>query len=73
MEKIIDIYVRCFEYDVEVFSQPWIYWCVFPAFFYLFFFIIKWWALTLPFWMPIAAVLGQFSVRFGSNANKEQP
>ena len=62
MEKIIqeyfEILLTCFKFDIAVYSEHmWIYWCLcIPAFFYSWFFIIKWWVLTAPMWLPIAMV-----------------
>ena len=64
--RLLAIYVSCFEYDVAVFSQPWMYWCLLiPAFFYLLFFIAKWYVLTAPFWIPIGMA---FRVRWWRRA-----
>jgi len=61
MQRIIELLVRCFEYDVEVFSQPWMYWCLLiPATFYLMFFFMKWAVLTAPVWLPIAMIISAF-------------
>lgn len=58
MDRIIDIYMRCFEFDVWVFSQWWLYapLCI-PAFLYLTFFYLKWGVLTAPLWLPLNLIL----------------
>ncbi len=61
MQRIIDLLVRCYEYDVEVFSQPWMYWCLLiPAALYLAFFFVKWAVLTAPLWLPISMIVSTF-------------
>lgn len=43
-----------FQYDVSVFSQEWMYYCLLiPALSYLCFFMLKWCILLLPFYAPI--------------------
>lgn len=59
MERIVDLLVRCYEYDVSVFSQPWIYWTVIPALAYLVFFLVKWAVLTAPAWLPVWIVVSE--------------
>ena len=57
MDKLIDLLYRCFAYDVEVLSQPWLYWCLLiPACCYMMFFFMKWTVLTAPLWLPFAIV-----------------
>jgi len=47
-----------FQYDVEVFSQGWIYyWALMPATFYFAFFMMKWSVLLAPLWLPFAIPL----------------
>jgi hypothetical protein len=54
MQRVIDLLIQCFEYDVAVFSQPWLYVLFFPALFYLAFFCLKWLVLTAPLWLPLS-------------------
>jgi len=43
VEEYIIFYRGMFKYDIEVFSQGWIYaWCFVPVFFYFIFFVFKW-------------------------------
>jgi len=59
LNKYLDLLWNFFMYDIETFSQPWMYWwLLIPASCYLVFFIIKWAVLTAPFWIPINMVLG---------------
>jgi hypothetical protein len=65
MNKAIDDYfnflLSAFQYDIEVFSKPWIYICLLiPAIFYLMFFIMKWWVLLFPIWFPLRLILSPF-------------
>lgn len=58
MERIIDILIKCYEYDVSVFSEPWMYIpFLIPIMFYLVFFFLKWIVLTAPLWLPFAMIL----------------
>jgi hypothetical protein len=41
-------------WDVEVLSNPWMYYpLLIPVMFYVPFFFMKWMILTAPFWLPI--------------------
>jgi len=60
MNRIGEILIRCYEFDVETLSQPWMYWCVLPVLFYAAFMSVKWTFLTLPAWMPLAIVAKAF-------------
>lgn len=54
IEKYLGFLWETFMYDVSVFSQGWIYYCLLiPAFGYFVFFCIKWSILLFPFWMPL--------------------
>lgn len=54
MSRILELLIRCYEYDVAVFSNPWLYyWLLIPAGFYLVFFFLKWAVLTAPLWIPL--------------------
>ena len=56
--ELLLFYKSMFQYDIEVFSQPWLYlWFLFPAIFYFAFFILKWAVLTAPFWVPIRLMI----------------
>jgi hypothetical protein len=45
-------------WDVEVFSNPWMYYLLLiPVMFYVPFFFMKWMVLTTPFWLPIFIVI----------------
>ena len=57
MQKVIDLLARCYEFDVNVLSQPWMYWLVFPAMFYMVFVFIKWTVLTCPLWLPLYMII----------------
>ena len=47
-----------FQYDIEVFSQWWMYThLLIPATFYLVFFIVKWIVLTFPIWFSVSLPL----------------
>jgi len=60
-DKIIEILFNLWKYDIEVFSQPWMYyWLCIPAATYLAFFFIKWSVLTAPIWLPISIIIKSF-------------
>ena len=61
--QLFQLYFELFQYDVEVFSNPWNYYllCI-PAVLYLVFFFIKWTVLTAPFWLPVSFVMGKFNI-----------
>jgi len=47
-----------FIYDMDVFSQGWIYaWVLVPAFFYFIFFLLKWVVITMPLWIPFRVMM----------------
>jgi hypothetical protein len=60
-----------FQYDIDVFSQIWIYaWLLIPAVFYFIFFIIKWIVLTAPIWVPFRMVFGGLRSIFSFKTSK---
>jgi len=61
-ERVAEILIRQWEYDVWVFSQPWLYIpLLVPAIFYLIFFSFKWATLTAPLWLPVHLICSAFS------------
>lgn len=61
MDRVIEILVSQWEYDISVMSQPWMYWCLLiPIACYLVFFFLKWAVLTAPVWLPLSLVIGSF-------------
>lgn len=69
MKEFFDMYFRvltsCFQYDMDVYSKGWIYYWVLPVIFYTAFFLVKWYVLTAPLWMPFRAILSGIPVKFG--------
>jgi hypothetical protein len=64
-QQVINEYLsflwKAFQYDMDVFSQPWIYWTLLvPAMLYLTFFILKWIVITTPVWLPFSIIIGTF-------------
>jgi len=58
IERIGEILLKQWEYDIAVMSQPWMYWwLLIPIMFYLCFFFVKWAVLTAPAWLPIALIV----------------
>jgi hypothetical protein len=55
---------RLFQFDIYVFSHPWMYYLLLiPAVGYLVFFFVKWAVLTAPLWLPISIVLNSLRGR----------
>ena len=55
VEKYLELLYSMLLYDLEVFSQGWLYyWLLIPAVGYFIFFLLKWMVLTVPVWMPLA-------------------
>jgi hypothetical protein len=60
-ESYFNLLWNMFQFDINVLSQPWMYyWVLVPAIGYLIFFFIKWIVLTTPIWLPFALALGPF-------------
>ena len=50
-----------FQFDITVFSNPWLYIpMLIPATCYVTFFIVKWAILTAPIWIPFTIILSPF-------------
>jgi hypothetical protein len=57
MQVILDLLVQQYLFDVEVLSQPWMYyWLLIPAMSYAGFMGIKWAVLTMPIWVPLSLI-----------------
>jgi len=67
LTKYLETLYQLFEYDIDVFSQVWIYaWVLIPAVFYLMFFMAKWAVLTAPIWLPLRIIFeGLFKLIYG--------
>jgi hypothetical protein len=63
-DNLLGVLYRLWLYDIEVLSQPWMYWCaLIPAILYAMFVLLKWAILTAPIWLPVMivfSVLGDF-------------
>lgn len=60
-QRLFDLWWRCYEYDVAVFSEPWMYIpFLVPVTLYLVFFFLKWMVLTLPVWLPMKIIVSMF-------------
>ncbi len=58
MDRIFEVLIQQWEYDIEVMSQPWMYWWLLvPILCYVAFFFAKWSVLTAPLWLPVALIL----------------
>ncbi len=61
--RYFTILLECFEYDIYVFKQMWIYyWVLIPAIYYLAFFFLKWVVLTAPVWLPFGLIFRIFQL-----------
>ena len=70
LEKYLELLWRQFTYDVEVLSQPWMYyWLLIPAIAYVVFFFTKWVVLTTPLWLPPAIIIQSFRPRKKGKSN----
>jgi hypothetical protein len=58
MNAIFDLLIQQYLFDVEVLSQPWMYyWLLIPAEAYVIFMFIKWAVLTMPIWVSFYIML----------------
>ncbi len=58
MEKLTDVLIRCYLFDVEVMSNHWMYIpMMIPAAAYVAFMLAKWVVLTCPVWLPLAIIV----------------
>lgn len=54
LTRYIEFCITMFKHDIEIFSQPWMYWWILvPAFCYFIFFLFKWIVITAPIWISI--------------------
>lgn len=54
MDRILEVLIEQFLYDVDMMSYPWMYyWGLVPITAYLAFFFVKWVVLTAPLWLPL--------------------
>lgn len=60
MERLIDVLVEQWVYDVEVLSQRWVILTVVPAMVYMVFMMLKWMILTCPIWIPSVIIASVF-------------
>lgn len=66
LHQYLELLWQMFQYDIQVFSQPWIYYTLLiPATFYFVFFMLKWTVLTTPIWLPLSLIAGAFNVKKG--------
>lgn len=56
-QKYLEILLQQFQYDMDVMSQPWMYYTVVPIISYLVFYFVKWATLTAPLWVPFWMVI----------------
>ena len=54
IEAYLDFLWTQLQYDVSVFSNPWVLYPILPAFLYFLFFFCKWWVLLVPITLPIS-------------------
>jgi hypothetical protein len=60
--------LQMFESDMRILSQGWMYyWLLIPVSFYLMFFILKWFILTCPIWMPFSIIVESLKYLFKEN------
>jgi hypothetical protein len=62
MKAIFDLLIQQYLFDVQVLSQPWMYyWLLIPALFYVNFMFIKWAVLTMPIWVSFYIMLNIYN------------
>lgn len=54
IEAYLDFLWTQLQYDVSVFTNPWVLYPVLPAILYFLFFFAKWWVLLVPITLPIS-------------------
>jgi len=74
MNEITDTLIRLWKYDIEVFSQTWMYIpFLIPALAYLGFFFVKWTVLTAPVWLPFYVIFSALNWRISFKYNRPKP
>lgn len=64
VDNYLSLLWNMFQYDINILSQPWMYyWVLIPAIGYLVFFFLKWAVITTPLWLPVALALSTFQGR----------
>lgn len=53
MNKLFEILIDLWVYDIQVLCNPWVLYPVIPALFYAFFMILKWVCISIPVWVPV--------------------
>lgn len=62
MDRVIEILIEQWEFDISVMSQPWMYyWLLVPITLYVGFFFVKWSVLTAPVWLPLSLIIKSFN------------
>jgi hypothetical protein len=54
MQRLIDLLITLYEYDVAWLTTPWVIYTVVPALLYTAFMAVKWAVLTMPLWLPLS-------------------
>jgi len=68
----LKILLAAFEYDIEVYSQGWLYaWVLLPAAAYTAFFFMKWLVLTLPMTLPLCIATSLIKAIFSRSCSSE--
>ena len=72
LDSLIAFVIASWEFDMWFYTQWWTYaLLMIPFFFYTIFFIIKWWAITMPIWLPIRLMLGKKTSLISLKVNAE--
>ncbi len=57
IDLLLSTYIGFLQHDIDVFCEPWLYIpFLIPFAFYLVFFVVKWYILLIPFWLPMMLV-----------------
>lgn len=57
LNRLLTFYVEVLEHDIDILSIWWVHWFIFPACLYVMLMVIKWAAITMPFWLPVKLAL----------------
>jgi hypothetical protein len=66
MDKLIEILVNLWLYDIEIITTPWVYFTVFPAILYSIFMFFKWAIILMPILLPLSVITKSQSVSLKS-------
>ncbi len=57
LNQYFAILIQCFQYDIHIYTLPWVWYWIIPVLFYTWFFFIKWTVLLFPLCLPFYLVI----------------